>query len=65
MKCISSVTDNCLLFDGLSLKHFCIKEGLQIETETKGIVPDNHISKYGNIIVAKKIEEYIIKNKLI
>lgn len=65
LKCISSITNNCLLFDGLSLKHFCIKEGLQIETETNGLVPDNHISKYGNIIVAKKIEEYIIKNKLI
>jgi hypothetical protein len=65
LECISSVTNDCLLFDGLTLKHFCIKEGLQIETETKGIVPDNHISKYGNIIVAKKIEEYIIKNKLI
>jgi hypothetical protein len=62
---IQKVTQNCLLFDGLSLKHFCIKEGLQIEAETNGLVPDNHISKYGNIIVAKKIEEYIIKNKLL
>jgi hypothetical protein len=62
---IQNTAENCLLFDGLSLKHFCIKEGLQIETETNGFVPDNHISKHGNIIVAKKIEEYIIKNKLL
>jgi len=65
LKFIQKVAQNCLLFDGLSLKHFCIKEGLQIEAETNGLVPDNHISKYGNIIVAKKIEEYIIKNKLL
>lgn len=65
LETINSVAENCLLFDGLSLKHFCIKEGLQIESETNGLVPDNHISKYGNIVVAKKIEEYIIKNKLI
>jgi hypothetical protein len=62
---IQNTAENCLLFDGLSLKHFCIKEGLQIEAETNGLVPDNHISKHGNIIVAKKIEEYIIKNKFL
>ena len=62
---INSVAENCLLFDGLSLKHFCIKEKLQIHKETNGVVNDNHISKYGNIVVAKKIEEYIIKNKLV
>lgn len=62
---IQNTAENCLLFDGLSLKHFCIKEGLQIETETNGLVPDNHISKRGNIIVAEKIKDYIIKNKLL
>ncbi len=62
---IQNTAENCLLFDGLSLKHFCIKEGLQIEAETNGLVSDNHISKHGNIIVAKKIKEYIIKNKLL
>jgi len=65
LETIHSAAENCLLFDDLSLKHFCIKEGLQIEAETNGLVPDNHISKYGNIVVAKKIEEYIIKNKLV
>lgn len=65
LETINSVAENCLLFDGLALKYFCIKEKLQIEAETNGLVPDNHISKYGNIVVAKKIEEYIIKNKLI
>ncbi len=65
LETISKSAENTLLFDGLSLKHFCIKEGLQIEAETNGSVPDNHISKHGNIIVAKKIEEYIIKNKLL
>lgn len=62
---INSSAEYCLLFDGLSLKHFCVNNGLQIEAETKGLVPDNHISKYGNIIVAQKINEYIIKNNLI
>lgn len=65
LETIQSAAENYLLFDGLSLKHFCIKEGLQIEAETNGLVPDNHISKYGNIVVAKKIEEYINKNKLV
>jgi hypothetical protein len=65
LEAINSVAENCLLFDDLSLKHFCIKEKLQIHEETNGVVDDNHISKYGNIVVAKKIEEYIIKNKLI
>lgn len=65
LETINSVAENCLLFDGLALKYFCIKEKLQIEAETNGLVPDNHISKYGNNVVAKKIEEYIIKNKLI
>jgi hypothetical protein len=65
LETISKSAENTLLFNGLSLKHFCIKEGLQIEAETNGLVPDNHISKHGNIIVAKKIEEYIIKNKLL
>lgn len=62
---IQSSAENYLLFDGLSLKHFCIKEKLQIEAETNGLVPDNHISKYGNIVVAEKIKEYIIKNNLL
>lgn len=65
LETIKSNVQNVLLFDGLSLKHFCIKEGLQIETETNGLVPDNHISKKGNIIVAEKIKDYIIKNKLL
>ncbi len=65
LETINSVAENCLLFDGLSLKHFCIKEKLQIHEETNGVIDDNHISKYGNIVVAKKIEEYIIKNKLV
>jgi len=65
LKTMSKSAENLLLFDGLSLKHFCIKEGLQIEAETNGLVPDNHISKIGNVIVAQKIEEYIIKNKLL
>lgn len=62
---LTSIAKNSLLFDGLSLKHFCIKEKLQIHTETNGIVNDNHISKYGNKIIAQKIEEYIIQNKLL
>lgn len=65
LETICNSAEYSLVFDGLSLKHFCIKEGLQIEAETNGLVPDNHISKHGNIIVAKKIEEYIIKNKLL
>lgn len=65
LETISSAAENCLLFDGLSLKHFCINEGLQIEAETNGLVPDNHISKYGNIVVAERIKDYIIKNKLV
>lgn len=65
LETISSAAENPLLFDGLSLKHFCIKEGLQIEAETNGLVPDNHISKHGNIVVAGRIKDYIIKNKLV
>jgi len=65
LETMSKSAENLLLFDELSLKHFCIKEGLQIEAETNGLVPDNHISKIGNVIVAQKIEEYIIKNKLL
>jgi len=65
LEALSKSAENLLLFDGLSLKHFCIKEGLQIEAETNGLVPDNHISKFGNVIVANKIKEYIIKNKLL
>lgn len=62
---IKSNAENYLLFDGVSLKQFCIKKGLQIESETNGLIPDNHISKNGNIVVAEKIKEYIIKNNLI
>lgn len=65
LETISKSAENTLLFDGLSLKHFCIKEGLQIEAETNGLVSDNHISKFGNVVVANKIKEYIIKNKLL
>lgn len=62
---IENIADNHLSFDGLSLKYYCMNNKLQIHDDTNGSVNDNHISKYGNVIIAKKIEEYITKNNLL
>lgn len=62
---LEKAAERIIKFDGLSMKHYCIKNGYQIHTETNNEVNDNHISLKGNQEIAKIFTNYIKENKLL
>lgn len=58
---LNTTTDNYITFDKMDLSQFVDKNKLQIFHHTNGVCTDNHISIYGNKIIADIIGN-VIKN---
>ena len=65
LKKLEIAAENVIKFDGLSMKHYCIKNKFQIHDETNGLVNDNHITLKGNRAIADIFINYIKENNLI